>query len=326
LARANPGGGADAAAARLLRLKSVVDATAARHSRSWSSFEDYCYQRGLSPLPASTETVLAYVGFLWRSAAVVAFSLKPILAAVRKRHLAAGHLNPCDDERVREAQAGFRRAGVAHRPVTALARVPLPAAVDWQLAALALRSPPVRRNQPTAVDLQCWWMSRAGDVTRLSLGDVDVRADGPSAFQVPRHKTEADTGLIARRMPAAVHTGADLPHVLLARLVADFRAAGRPPSARLFTTCRPDAAVAFISRCLRDGLRRLGVTPAVGTVYVSHSIKLGGATAANASGVNRGAIAALSATTEPTLAASYISSLVVPSVFDRLFFARLLPG
>jgi len=168
-------------------------------------------------------------------------------------------------------------------------------------------------------------MRRAGDITRLTLGDVEVRADGSSACQVPPHKTDADIGLIACRMPAAVHTGADLPHVLLARLVADFRAAGRPPTARLFTACRPDAAAALVTTWLRDGLRRLGVTPDVGTVYASHSLKSGGATAANAAGVNRGAIAALSATTEPTSATSYIWRLVVPSVFDRFFFSRLLP-
>ena len=303
----------------------MVDATAARYGGAWSRFAAYCCRRGRCALPASAETVLSYVGYLWRSRTVVASSLKPILAAVRKRHLAAGQPNPCDDVTVREAKAGFRRAGLAYRPVTKLARVPLPAAVAWQLAALAARSPTVRRHRLTAVVLQFWWMRRAGDITRLTLGDVDVRADGSTAYQVPRPKTEAESGMIARRMPAAVHTGADLPHVLLMRLVADFRAAGRPASARLFTTCRPDAASNLITAWLRDGLRRLGVTPAVGTVYASHSLKSGGATAANAAGVNRGAIAALSATTEQTLAASYISSLVVPSEFDRFFFARLLP-
>ncbi|OSX80235.1 hypothetical protein BU14_0056s0018, partial [Porphyra umbilicalis] len=296
----------------------VVATPAARNNGAWGRFEAYCCQCGLCPLPASTETVLAYVGCLWRGASVVALSLKPILAAVRKRHLAAGQPNPCDDDRVREAKAGFRRAGLAYRPVTKLARVPLPAAVAWQLAALALRSPKVRCHQLTAVVLQFWWMRRAGDITRLTLGDVDVRADGSSAYQVPRHKTEADTGLTTRRMPAGVHPGADLPHVLLTRLVADFRAAGRPPTTRLFTTCGPDAAATLVTTWLRDGLRRLGMTP--GRWYGS-----GGATAANAAGVNRGAIAALSATTEPTLAASCISSLVVPSVFDRFFFARMLP-
>ena len=213
------------------------------------------------------------MGFLWPGASVVTLLLKPILAAVRERHLAARLPSLCDEDRVHEAKAGFRNAGLAYRPVTKLAHVPLPAAVTWQLVALAIRSLPARRHQLTAVVLQFWWMRRAGDVTRLTFSDVDVRAEGSTAYQVPRHKTKAEMGLIARRMPAAVHTGADLPHVLLAQLVGDFHAAGRPPTARLFTSCRPDAAAALVTTWLLDGSRRLGVTPAVGTVYASHSLK-----------------------------------------------------
>ena len=67
------------------------------------------------------------------------------------------------------------------------------------------------------------------------------------------------------------------------------------------------------------------VIPSVGTVYASHSLKSGGATAANAEGVNRGAISALSATTEPTLAESYISALRVASKYYWFSFGRLFP-
>ena len=168
-------------------------------------------------------------------------------------------------------------------------------------------------------------MRRAGDITRLTLADSDVRADGSAAYQVPRHNTEAARGLITRRMPPSVHEGVDLPFALLIRLVADFRAGGHRPSVRLFTTCAPSAASALVTAWLRSGLQRLRVTPSVGTVYASHSLKSGGATSANAAGVPWGAIAALSATTELTLAASYITALTVPSAYDRFFFARLLP-
>lgn len=41
---------------------------------------------------------------------VAAVSLKPIMAAVRMRHVAAGYNNPCDDVRIREANQGFRIA------------------------------------------------------------------------------------------------------------------------------------------------------------------------------------------------------------------------
>jgi len=92
----------------------------------------------------------------------------------------------------------------------------------------------------TTVVLQFWWMRRAGDITRLTLADVDVRADGSAAYQVPRQKTEADRGLMSRRMPPSVHGGVDLPFALLARLVADLRAAHHRLSACLFTRACQD--------------------------------------------------------------------------------------
>ena len=291
----------------------------------WGRFAGYCGTHGLRALPASTETILAYVGHLWRRNSVAAVSLTHILAAIRTRHVAAGEPNPCDHASVCEAEAGFRRAGLLYRPVIKSVRVPLPSAVSWGLAELAMRSPQARLHRLTAVVLHFWWMHRASDITRLTLADVVVRADGSAAYQGPRHKTEAEQGLIARRMPPSVHGRVDLPFALLARLVADLRAAPHRPSARLFTKCAPAAESALITTWLHDGLHRLRVTPSVGTVYASHSLKSGGATAANAAGDNRGAISALSATTEPTLAASYISALTVASKYDWFFFARLLP-
>jgi len=325
LARAATGRGADAAAAYWLRVNSVVNGTAARYGGLWGRFASYCGTHGLRALPASTETILAYVGHLWRRNLVVAVSLKFILAAIRKRHVAAGQPNPCDHASVREAKAGFRRAGLLYRPVIKPVRVPSTSAVARKLAELAMRSSPARRHQLTAVVRQFWWMRRASDITRLTLADVDVRADGSAAYHVPRHKTGAERGLIARRMPPSVHGGVDLPFALLARLVAGLRAGHHRPSARLFTKCASAMASALITTWLQAGLFFLNFTPSVGTVYASHSFKSGGATAANAAGVNRGAISALSATTEPTLAASYISALTVASKYDRFFFARLLP-
>ena len=162
----------------------------------WGRFAGYCGTHGLRALPASTETILAYVGHLGRRNSVVAVSLKPILVAIRKRHVAAGQPDPCDHASGREAKAGFRRAGLLYRPVIKLVRVPLPSAVALGLAELAMRSLQACRHRLTAVVLRFRWMRRASNITRLTLADVDVRADGSAAYQVPRHKTEADQGLI----------------------------------------------------------------------------------------------------------------------------------
>jgi len=268
-----------------------------------------------------TAAVVTFAGHLWRSGRIAATSLKPSMAAIRKRHVAAGFCNPCDDEAVSEANAGFWRAGLDLRPVQELRQLQLTAAVAWRRVDLASRSPPARRRHLTAVVKQFWWMRPAGDITRLTLGDSDPRVDGSTRYKVPRHNTEVATGLLARSLPRDPGAHLDLPHVLLARLVIELR---RAPSARLFTSCAPPTASAVVPGWLCDGLHRLGVTPPVGTCYSSHSLKSGGATAANAVGVSRGAIVALSATTEVTMAANYISASCIPSDLDRYFFARLL--
>jgi len=249
-----------------------------------------------------------------------------MLAAVRKRHLGAGYGNPCDAAAVRETKAGFRRAGLLLRAQTKPNRIPLPSAVAWRLAMLACYSPKILRHRLTAVVLQFWWMRRAGDITGLCVADVQLPADGRTCYQVPDHKTAPRDGLIARTLPPA-HDGAyDVPRQLLARLMANLRSAGASAGTRLFTSCAARAASGIVTGWLRDGLARLGVTAPVGTIYSSHSLKKGGATAANAAGVPRDAIAELANTTERTLAESYISTLVVPSCYDRCTFGRLLPA
>eukprot|EP00168_Porphyra_purpurea_P002330 TRINITY_DN1267_c0_g1_i3.p1 TRINITY_DN1267_c0_g1~~TRINITY_DN1267_c0_g1_i3.p1 ORF type:complete len:1085 (-),score=104.85 TRINITY_DN1267_c0_g1_i3:486-3740(-) len=326
LARATPGGGADGAAARFLRNWSVADATANRYDGHWRRFSVYCASRRVTALPASTSAVVEFIGSLWNANTVVAVTLKPILAAVRKHHLAAGYSNPCDAEPVREAKAGFRRAGLALRPQDTILRVALPSAVAWRLAMLSGYMPRTTRHLLTAVVAQFWRMRRAGDITRLRVKDVNLPADGRVCYQVKDHKTDAADGLLARTLPAAVDSAADVPRLLLVRLLADKRAAGCSPNARLFTRCTPDDASAVMKAWLRDGLQRLGVRAPVGTCYASHSLKKGGATSANAAGVPRGAISELAGTTEKTLAESYISALAVPSTYDRLFYGRLLPA
>lgn len=319
MARAAPGGGADGAAARYLRVWSVRASTADRYDGQWAGFAAYCARRNVCALPATTTTVTRYIGWQWRRGAIVASSFKSMLAAVRKRHLGAGYRNPCDADAVREAKSGFKRAGLLLRPQTKPTRIPLPPRVAWQLALLASYSPPRLRRHLTAVVLQFWWMRRAGDITRLLFGDVELPADGRTCYQVPDHKTAPRDGLLARVLPPARVGAPDLPRQLLARLLADHHAADAPPTTRLFTRCTAKQASGVLTGWLRDGLARLGVAAPVGTSYASHSLKKCGATAAAAAGVGRAAIAELAGTTELTLAESYISALVVPSCYDRYF-------
>jgi len=145
-------------------------------------------------VPATTATIVEYVGHKWRCGNRVATSLKLMLAAVRKRHLGAGYGNPRDAAAVREAKAGLRRADLLLRAQTKPNCIPLLSAVVWRLAMLACYSPKILRHRLTAVVLQFWWMRRAGDITGLCVADVQLPADGRTCYQVPDHKTALVTG------------------------------------------------------------------------------------------------------------------------------------
>lgn len=239
-------------------------AAADRYDGHWRRFSDYCARRGAPSLPVSTTTVVRYVGSLWRRGKVIAVSLKPLLAALRKRHLAAGFPNPCDADSVREAQSGFRRSGLVIRPQPSRAAVPLPSTTAWSLALVATSSPCVLRHRLTAVVCAFWWMRRAKDLIQFTLEDVDLRPDGRTCFIVRYHKTAAVDGPISRELPRSDNPDADVPRQLLARLLADRRAADAGPGDRLFSDCHPKQASATLTAWLREGLARIGMSAPLG--------------------------------------------------------------
>eukprot|EP00170_Pyropia_yezoensis_P007499 contig_30752_g7522 len=252
----------------------IGTATIRAYGAQWRAFDAYCVGRRGPSLPASTDTVGEYVGHPWVKGTVCAASLKPMLAAIRKRHLAAGYPNPCDDNRVREAKQGFRLAALERGGTLTTKRLPHPSAVAWRLAERAAAcTNQQQRHRLTAVVTQFWLMRRAGDVTGLRVCDIELHPDGRTSYRVPRHKTEVTgTGrLIAHTMPPRTDGGVDLPHLLLSRLLADLTTLGVGRSARLFTACNTAAAAGTMTSWLLEGLRLLGVSPPVGRHYSSHS-------------------------------------------------------
>lgn len=130
-----------------------------------------------------------------------------------------------------------------------------------------------------------WWLRRASDVARLKVGEVEARPDCTTHYVVPRHKTEAARGLLARSLsaprPQDTLPGGeqDLPHDRLRWLLDDLSLLS--PSTRLFTACHPSQAAKLFSGWLLKEVRLMCVVPPVCTFYASYSLKSGGAIAAN---------------------------------------------
>src|SRR4029453_3464390 len=97
------------------RVREYIDnttahATKAAYASDWSHFESWCAALGVVAMPASVDTVIAYLSELptmehsarhgrgARKAAKVGYSVASMerrLATISARHKAAGHANPC---------------------------------------------------------------------------------------------------------------------------------------------------------------------------------------------------------------------------------------
>jgi site-specific recombinase XerD len=97
-------------------------ATRDAYRRDWRQFTEWCRQRDLEPLPATPETVAAYLAHMADSGLRPA-SIARKTAALRYAHKLAGHESPTTAETVRAVARGIRRdKGTApdrKRPVTA---------------------------------------------------------------------------------------------------------------------------------------------------------------------------------------------------------------
>lgn len=87
----------------------ISDKTKADYASAWRDFETYCERRGFVAMPASVQTVAAYVTALADAGASVSqINLKR--AAIRHQHHIAGHISPTEHPHLIELLKGVRRA------------------------------------------------------------------------------------------------------------------------------------------------------------------------------------------------------------------------
>jgi hypothetical protein len=87
---------------------SKAPATQAAYSSDWTIFEPWCRERGICALPASPESLCAFLADQC-SIGKRASTLGRRLAAIRYFHRAAGYETPTGDEKVKAVLSGIRR-------------------------------------------------------------------------------------------------------------------------------------------------------------------------------------------------------------------------
>lgn len=268
-----------------------------------------------------------YVAYQWLKGTVQPSSVRTYLSPIRKRHIAAGFPNPCSTDLVADALAGFTNAWLDSYGSKAK-RVALRAPVAWRLARLAMTVPSATiRTRLTAVVAHYFMCRRAKDVLFFVAQDVQMLPDGGVSFQICRTKTDAmrpgGERLAHTFPPINFSSIPDLPVVLLRRTLAAHRSSRRPDQ-RLFPAPSGDAG-AILSGWLRAATTMLDVEPAVGTVYASHSRRIGGCTAIRSVGIGLDAVAQWAGMTVETLTKSYNDALAVATPEAHNFFGLLLP-
>jgi len=105
--------------AREYARASKSDGTIRTYTSVWRCFTTWCESQGVTPCPATPDTIVAYV--VDQAERLKPQSVKKHLAAISQAHLTAGYESPVQHQSVRLVMQGLRRTkGVASAPKKAL--------------------------------------------------------------------------------------------------------------------------------------------------------------------------------------------------------------
>jgi len=273
---------------------SLQESTARSYGRHWDSFVAWCAAQAdsPSPLPASTATVLRYLGDIGVRGTVKADSLQPYLSAINAAHRDLMLPLPA----LGDAVSRFRR-GLANRQVAAgrpAARVYLPARVVCSALRWALQATPsslvgdgaLLFRAAVALVLNYVWFARGDTGAALRCCDIDT-SDGIALVNVREKGKSHRASSRVIRIPRGA-----LPDVerLLHRWEA-FRGS-RPAESSYFAlpgelrTAQRRFRPAVLDDWMQLVLVHLGERAPLGQSWSSHSARKGAASSANAVGAS----------------------------------------
>jgi len=327
------GGDAAARVAADLHVSSLTPDTAAKYEQHWRQFTVFCESTGRTALPATADTVAAYLASLFSRATVRPSSLQSYISPINTRHATAGFDRPATGPFLASVRAGFAQCWFDRVGVLPPGRAKFPAAAAWAIAEAAANTTcPVTRAKMTTITTAFLFFRRTAELLRLTLADVALRPDGGVDFQVVRYKN-AERRRGAHRLTYTIPPAPrqpDLPLDLLRDRLAWLSAAGAPLAQPVFSSLgslRPPSRD-DMARWLAEVCAALGISAPLGAFFSPYSTRGGAATAAYAAGVPDGRIVALlghSRRDTVTAHTHYIDALVDPCPAARRFFDRFLP-
>jgi integrase len=162
----------------------------------WAVFMGFCAPNGLCPLPATPETIAAFVQFC-RETLKKPATVQRYLSTIALAHRVAKLMNPCDDEVVRlEIKAFTNAVGVRQRQARALGWVEIK-----QFLETAGESLPATRER-ALICVAYDTMARRSELVAFDLDDFQFLPDGTGRALIRRSKTdqvgEGNTAYLSR--------------------------------------------------------------------------------------------------------------------------------
>ena len=318
-----------ATALRLLQA-GLAESTAGTYSSHWAKFQRYCEDTDVQCLPASTATVLAYVGWLADEGQVKASSLQQYLSAINRVHRDFDEEAPALGHHIAVQRQGMGALQIdlddAHD-----VRVYLPCEVADRIVcrglAPATRAHEVRRCAAVAfafITLQR--VSTSAKVEERDIGGDATHLWFRVRFEKGRDRRTrdgTDSHMRIVRMPLS-SPGIARVAALLA-LWRSVRGAVAPSAACFAFPGESRPTEASVGTWLSAQLLRQQESAPPGFTYSFHSLRKGGATGAHSIGAPLQSIAEHGGWTASGSAERYISTTCPPSRAAADFFGYLSP-
>ena len=334
--RAVLGEGPDADTAIRL-LARGAPTTLASYDSKWARFQEYCDAHGRSCLPAEPSTCALYVAHIANKGTVRASSLQPYLSAINWVHkdimLTAD--GPATGPLLTRLRQGLAIEQAQEPAVAANVRVALPADVAWRALQKGLSMHTVKTLEHarvlracTAVALGFLTMGRADTTVHLRPGDIFW--DKNMLYITLQHeKGRSRRADFAARTVTFPVNPTNLPLLHLLHAWHKFRDSWGHGNVYfgLKGERAPTSPSAALSAWLILVCQLLDVHPPPGCTWSSHSLRKGGASAANAIGVPTAQIRLIGGwQRQSAVVLDYIDAAVLQSPGAWFFFGAFAPG
>src|ERR1019366_6697695 len=150
----------------------------------WASFMAFCGPRGCCPLPATPDTVAAFVAYC-RDAGKKPATVRRYLSTIALAHRVAKLMNPCEDEAVQlEIKGLYNALSARQRQAKALGWVEIKQFLDTAGESL----PATRERALVCVAYDT--MARRSELVALNVEEFRLLTDGTGRVLIRRSKTD----------------------------------------------------------------------------------------------------------------------------------------